>query len=145
MEEETNISSLTESVASRYGNLITDLYDRGENFSLNLSIEENENVNNDNNQHENNLSEQDKITTLNQRVKEIFCLIPREFCTNKNYSNAVSILEHPRTVRLSCLLSEKYFVIIIFVFISTPCIKKSSCDARSVFTVSTQFMAKILS
>ena len=83
MEEGTNISSLTESVASRYRDQITDLYDRDENFSLNLSIEENGNVNNDNNQHENNLSEQDEITTLNHRVKEIFCLISRNFCTNK--------------------------------------------------------------
>ena len=95
------------------------------------------------NQHENNSSEQDEITTLNQRVKEIFCLIPREFCTNKNYSNAVSILEHPRTVRLSCLLSEKCFVILTFVFISTTWLKISYCDARSVINMSTQFMAKI--
>jgi hypothetical protein len=102
MEDGTNISSLTESVVSRYGNQITDPYDGDEIFSLNLSIEQNGNVNIHNNQHENNSSEQDEITTLNQRVKEIFCLIPREFCTNKNFANAVSILEHPRTVSLSC-------------------------------------------
>jgi hypothetical protein len=100
MEDGTNISSLTESVVSRYGNQITDPYDGDEIFSLNLSIEQNGNIHN--NQHENNSSEQDEITTLNQRVKEIFCLIPREFCTNKNFANAVSILEHPRTVSLSC-------------------------------------------
>jgi len=102
MEEGTNISSLTKSIASRYGNQITDPYDGDEIFSRNISIEQNGNVNIDNNQHDTNSSEQDEITTLNQRVKEIFSLIPREFCTNKNYANAVSILEHQRTVRLSC-------------------------------------------
>ena len=142
--EGSNISSLTDSYLSQYEKeRIGDSNGEEEILSLNESIESNGNMDIADNQHENNSSEQDELTTLNQRVKAIFSLLPDEFCTEKNYANAVSTIEHPRTVRLSCLLSEKCFVILRFVFISTTWLKISYCDARSVINMSTQFMAKI--